>query len=120
MSSGDCKWRFSMYALAVGVALCVPRGADAGSDTGIMAVRHVTLSCRIYVDETGVPKTAEIVSIEPDVVLDENAKRQLLSISVFNRTFTPNSKDGKPVAGSITVPVDIDFDQPLPLQVRRP
>ena len=35
-------------------------------------------------------------------------------------TFTPNSKDGKPAAGSITVPVDIDFDQPLPLQVRRP
>lgn len=70
----------------------------------------------MYVDEHGVAKNAEILDMKPAVsMMTERATRDLISIAVIGKSFTPNQEGGKPVAGYLTVPLDIDFDLPIPL-----
>jgi|SRR6185437_10488163 len=76
---------------------------------------HIKFTCRVYVDANGIAKTAEIIKIEPAIEISDKAKQDLLSVSVLNKTFTPNQENGKPVAGYLTVPIDLDFDDPVPL-----
>jgi hypothetical protein len=70
----------------------------------------------VYVDEHGVAKNAAILSMEPAISMTEQAKHDLIAIAVIGKSFTPNTENGKPVAGYITLPLDVDFDLPVPLR----
>jgi len=87
-------------------------GAVYAAPTG---VTHVKVICNVYVDETGTPTKAEVTGTEPKVVINEQTRQDVLSMSIFSRKFPVRFEDGKPVAGYRTVPVEIDFDTPVPL-----
>jgi len=96
------------------LALLLATGC-AGSSGTKSKVTHIHLTCRVYVDVHGVVKSAEMLDIKPAISMTDQAKHDLLSLALLGKTFTPNQKDGKPVAGYLTVPLDIDFDLPVPL-----
>ena len=91
---------------------CLLTGAAFAASAG---VTHVKVICNVYVDETGTPTKAEVTGTEPKVVLSEQTRKDVLSMSIFNRKFPVRFEDRKPVAGYRTIPVDIDFDTPVPL-----
>lgn len=102
------------YLTMLLLALLLATGC-AGSGAAKSKVTHIHLTCRVYVDVRGVVKSAEILDMTPAVSMTEQAKHGLLSLALLGKTFTPNQEDGKPVAGYLTVPLDIDFDLPVPL-----
>ncbi len=91
---------------------CLLTGAAFAASAG---VTHVKVICNVYVDETGTPTRAEVTGTEPKVVLSEQTRKDVLSMSIFNRKFPVRFEDRKSVAGYRTIPVDIDFDTPVPL-----
>jgi hypothetical protein len=91
---------------------CLLTGAALAASTG---VTHVKVFCKVYVDESGMPSKAEVVGTEPKVVLDKQAREDVLSMSIYSRTFPVRFDGHKPVAGYRTIPVDIEFDTPVPL-----
>jgi len=102
----------SLFALLLATSL----GAGCAGSTGTKSkVTHIHVTCRVYVDEHGVAKKAEILNMEPATSMTEQAKRDLISVAVLGKTFTPNQEGGKPVAGYLTVPLELDFDLPIPL-----
>lgn len=78
-------------------------------------VTHVKFVCNVYVDETGTPTQAEVTRTEPKVVINEQTRQDVLSMSIFSRKFPVRFENGKPAAGYRTVPVEIDFDTPVSL-----
>ena len=103
-----------LHRAAMLLALLLVTGC-AGSGGTKSKVTHIHLTCRVYVDVHGVVKNAEILDMKPAISMTGQAKHDLLSIALLGKTFTPNQEDGKPVAGYLTVPLDIDFDLPVPL-----
>lgn len=93
-----------LACLLSGVAFAAPAG-----------VTHVKVICNVYVDEAGTPTKAEVTGTEPKVVINEQTRQDVLSMSIFSRKFPVRFENGEPAAGYRTVPVDIDFDTPVPL-----
>jgi hypothetical protein len=91
---------------------CLLSGAACAASAG---VTHVKVLCNVYVDETGTPTKAEVTGTEPKVVISEQTRQDALSMSIFSRKFPMRFENGEPVAGYRTVPVDIEFDTPVPL-----
>ena len=78
-------------------------------------VTHVKVICSVYVDETGTPTKAEVTGTQPKVILNGHTREDVLSMSIFSRKFPVRFENGKPAAGYRTIPVEIDFDTPVPL-----
>jgi hypothetical protein len=91
---------------------CFLSGAVLAAPAG---VTHVKFICNVYVDETGTPSKAEVTGTEPKVVINEQTKQDVLSMSIYSRKFPVRFEDRKPAAGYRTIPVEIDFDTPVPL-----
>ena len=91
---------------------CLLTGAALAASA---SVTRVKVFCKVYVDESGMPSKAEVVATEPKVVLDKQAREDVLSMSIYSRTFPVRFDDHKPIAGYRTIPVDIEFDTPVPL-----
>ena len=104
----------NLCSAALLLALLLAAGC-AESGGAKSRVTHIHLTCRVYVDVRGVVKSAEILDMKPAISMTDQAKHDLLSMALLGKTFTPNQEDGKPVAGYLTVPLDIDFDSPVPL-----
>jgi hypothetical protein len=98
------RYGLALACLLSGVAYAAPAG-----------VTHVKVICNVYVDETGTPTKAEVTGTEPKVVINEQTRQDVLSMSIFSRKFPVRFENGKPAAGYRTVPVEIDFDTPVPL-----
>ena len=91
---------------------CLLTGAAFAAAAGVARVRVI---CSVYVDETGTPTKAEVTGTEPNVVISEQTRQDVLSMSIFSRKFPVRFENGKPAAGYRTIPVDIEFDTPVPL-----
>ena len=78
-------------------------------------VKTQQVICNVYVDETGTPTKAEVTGTDPKVVINEQTKQDVLSMSIFSRKFPVRFENGKPAAGYRTIPVEIDFDTPVSL-----
>lgn len=90
-------------------------GGCAGPSNKKIEVTHIHATFRVHVDEHGIVKSAELLDIVPAVSMTDRAVRDLISMHLLGKTFTPDQVNGKPVAGYLTIPVDIDFDSPVPL-----
>jgi hypothetical protein len=106
---------FPMLAWLLSSAIHVAALSAADASSAQRGVTHVKVFCKVYVAESGTPSNAEVTGTEPKVVLTPQTKEDVLSMSIYSRKFPVRFVDGKPTAGYRTVPVEIDFDTPVPL-----
>jgi len=60
--------------------------------------------CRVFVTEQGIAKSVEVRRVVPHTENDA-AIGEAVKAAVLTWTFRPNMKNGKPVAGYVTIPV---------------
>lgn len=68
---------------------------------------HFTVWCKIWVSEDGIARTVEVLKVEPHTRSDA-AVGASVKQAVLTWKFTPKTKDGKPLAGYVTVPVEVN------------
>jgi hypothetical protein len=89
------------------VVMLVREEGMTGTKPGTINVDHYQIWCKVYVTEQGVPKTVEVLSVDPHTAADA-AIGEAVKKTVLTWEFTPNTKDGKPVAGYVTLPVEVN------------
>jgi len=99
---------FAAFVLAANAFASAPNDAQRKAD-------FVNVTCKIFVTETGVAKTVEVLAIEPVLTPSAQASvKEAVSEAVLTWGFKPNQENGKPVAGYIVVPVHIDLAEAIP------
>lgn len=82
-----------------------PDLASRTARTDPIDTSHYRIWCKVYVTEQGAAKTVEVLRVEPhtgsDATIGEAVRKAVLSWK-----FKPNTENGKPVAGYVTIPVE--------------
>ena len=77
---------------------------------------YVKATCKVFVREDGIPKGVEFLKFEPPIASSVQGEvKETISKAVLTWTFKPNQKNGKPVAGYIIVPFNLDLAFPIPV-----
>jgi hypothetical protein len=77
---------------------------------------YVKATCKVFVTETGIPKSIEFVKFEPPIALSQQpAVKEAISKAMLTWTFKPKQEHGRPVAGYLTVPFNLDLGFPIPV-----
>ena len=104
-------WHFSAV-----MALLLAAGAFGAAPKATPAeTTYVKVICKVFVTELGLPKSVEVLAVEPS--LDPSTRavfEKSASEVVMTWEFTPTQENGKPVAGFVVVPVIIDLADPVP------
>jgi hypothetical protein len=106
----------NVQGLSIFVALMLATGAFARAPKATpLQTTYVNVTCKIFVTEAGIPKTAEVLAVKPTLAPAAQASiEKSVSQSVLTWEFKPNQENGRPVAGYIVVPVHIDLADPVP------
>jgi len=77
---------------------------------------YVKATCKVFITEAGIPKSIEFVKFEPRIALSEQpAVKEAISKAILAWTFKPKQEHGKPVAGYVTVPFNLDLGFSIPV-----
>jgi hypothetical protein len=89
------------------VVMLIREKGMSGTKPGTFKIDHYQIWCKVYVTEQGVPKTIEVLRVIPHTAADA-AISEAVKKTVLTWEFQPNTKDGKAVAGYVTLPVEWD------------
>jgi len=107
-----------MLALAMSVAANASAPASPNEREPTEAT-YVKVTAKVFVTEAGIPKTVEILSVEPPLSPATEADfASTTKSALLTWTFRPNQENGRPVAGYVIAPVMIDISDNIP--IRRP
>lgn len=93
-----------------------PPPPEPGVRKPVTQSEYFVFTCKIYINEDGTAKTVEVLSVSPPMDLQNRHNRELIKAvidSALTWTFTPEQKNGKPVAGYAIVPISVDLAEPF-------